>query len=302
MHDFLFFKTEMRTPISKTPLSVGLAVATFFAATNPAMAAGKEGVSLKPYVLFEIGGFPITNSMAMSWVISLLIVLLVRSLVGKASLVPSKGQALVEGFVGGIRDLLAPIVGAPAMKYAFPILLSYFTFIVFHNWSGLLPGVGAFGFYDEAGHLTYWMRPGNADLNTVLALSLIHFLAWLFICLKVAGPGMLFHELFGNKADKKETPTVIYWGLVPVFLAVGVIEVISIAFRNVSLSFRLFGNIFGGENLLVSMSNIFSILLPVPFYFYEVLVGMVQALIFTLLVAIYIGLVCNHEGEGAHGH
>jgi F-type H+-transporting ATPase subunit a len=85
--------------------------------------------------------------------------------------------------------------------------------------------------------------------------------------------------------------------LTPIFLLVGVIEVVSIAFRPVSLSFRLYGNVFGGENLLASMTGLVPYLLPVPFYFYEILVGVVQALIFTLLVAIYIGLITNHGEE-----
>ena len=83
------------------------------------------------------------------------------------------------------------------------------------------------------------------------------------------------------------------------FLMVGLIEVVSIAFRPISLSFRLFGNVFGGENLLTSMTGMapYGILVPIPFYLYEVLVGVVQALIFTLLVAIYIGLMTNHDEE-----
>ena len=86
------------------------------------------------------------------------------------------------------------------------------------------------------------------------------------------------------------------------FLAVGFIEILSILFRPVSLSFRLFGNVFGGESLLHSMFYLvpqINWILPVPFYFMEVLIGLVQALVFTLLVAVYIGLICNHE-EGDH--
>ena len=85
--------------------------------------------------------------------------------------------------------------------------------------------------------------------------------------------------------------------LAPIFMMVGVIEIISICFRPVSLSFRLFGNVFGGENLLTSMTGMVPYLVPIPFYFYEVLVGVIQALIFTLLVAIYIGLMTNHDEE-----
>ena len=103
-----------------------------------------------------------------------------------------------------------------------------------------------------------------------------------------------------NKADKKDTPKFIYIMLIPIFIGVGFIEMISIAFRPVSLSFRLYGNVFGGENLLDSMTGLAPFIVPVPFYLYEVLVGVVQALIFTLLVAIYIGLMTNHDEDHAH--
>jgi F-type H+-transporting ATPase subunit a len=144
------------------------------------------------------------------------------------------------------------------------------------------------------------MRPANSDLNATLGMALVAMFAWLLISLRVAGARFFVWELFGNKADKKETPKLIYTLLIPIFLMVGLIEVVSIAFRPVSLSFRLYGNVFGGENLLTSMTGMVPYLIPIPFYFYEVLVGVVQALIFTLLVAIYIGLMTNHDEEHAH--
>ncbi|MCB1123168.1 MAG: F0F1 ATP synthase subunit A, partial [Verrucomicrobiae bacterium] len=116
-----------------------------------------------------------------------------------------------------------------------------------------------------------------------------------------AGPKVLIFDLFGNKADKKETPTILFYFLTIVFLVVGVIEVVSIIFRNVSLPFRLFGNVFGGENLLHSMTGLVGWIVPVPFYFLELLIGFVQALVFTLLVSVYIGLICNHDSE-EHAH
>ncbi|MGK0464444.1 MAG: F-type H+-transporting ATPase subunit a [Lentimonas sp.] len=131
-------------------------------------------------------------------------------------------------------------------------------------------------------------------------MALVAMIAWLFISLKISGPKFFIWELFGNKADKKETPKLIYIFLIPIFLMVGVIEVISIVFRPVSLSFRLYGNVFGGENLITSMTGMAPYIVPIPFYLYEVLVGVVQALIFTLLVAIYIGLMTNHDEEHAH--
>lgn len=267
--------------------------------SSASLLSAADGVSPSPYKLTEIFGLPVTNSILTTWAISILLILVIRLSVGTPKLIPGKGQAVIENLVGGLRDLLLPIVGKRAFSMAFPLLLGLFLFIVIHNWSGLVPGVGVFGhiYEGEPDKLIYWMRPASADLNATFGMALVAMIAWLFISLKVAGPKFFIWELFGNKADKKETPKVIYMLLAPIFLMVGVIEIVSIAFRPVSLSFRLFGNVFGGENLLTSMTGMKPYLVPIPFYLYEVLVGVVQALIFTLLVAIYIGLMTNHDEE-----
>jgi F-type H+-transporting ATPase subunit a len=270
------------------------------ATTTTALQAGEGGVSPSPYQLTEVLGLPLTNSIVTTWAISLLLIVAIRLLVGSPKLIPGKWQAVLESIIDGLKGLLEPIVGKKAFPLTFPLLMGLFLFILIHNWSGLIPGVGAFGFYDAQGHLKYWMRPANADLNATLGMALVAMGAWLFISLRVAGAKFFVWELFGNKADKKETPAPIYLMLAPIFLMVGVIEIVSICFRPVSLSFRLFGNVFGGENLLTSMTGMAPYLVPVPFYFYEVLVGVVQALIFTLLVAIYIGLITNHDEDHAH--
>lgn len=279
-----------------------ITVTAFFAlGTNASLhAAGDGGVSPSPYKLTELLGLPVTNTILTTWVISLLLILGIRLFVGTPKLIPGKWQAVLESIIDGLKGLLEPIVGKKAFPVTFPLLMGLFVFILVHNWSGLIPGVGVFGFYDDYGHLKYWMRPANSDLNATFGMALVAMAAWLFISLKIAGPKFFIWELFGNKADKKETPAAIYFMLMPIFLLVGVIEMVSIAFRPVSLSFRLYGNVFGGENLLASMTGLAPYIVPIPFYFYEVLVGVVQALIFTLLVAIYIGLMTNHDEDHAH--
>ena len=262
-------------------------------------AAGDGGVSPSPYELTELLGLPGDEYDPDHLGHILLLILGVRCLVGTPKLVPGKWQAVFESIIDGLKGLLEPIVGKKAFPMTFPLLMGLFVFILIHNWSGLIPGVGVF-FYDDHGHLKYWMRPANSDLNATFGMALVAMLAWLFISIKVAGVKFFAWELFGNKADKKETPTAIYLMLMPIFWLVGLIEIVSIAFRPVSLSFRLFGNVFGGENLLTSMTGLAPYIIPIPFYFYEVLVGVVQALIFTLLVAIYIGLMTNHDEDHAH--
>ncbi|MFW6354577.1 MAG: F0F1 ATP synthase subunit A, partial [Verrucomicrobiota bacterium] len=125
---------------------------------------------------------------------------------------------------------------------------------------------------------------------------------WGYFVLRYAGFKTLIFDLFGNKADKEDVGVGMYVLLFPIFIGVGFIEVVSILFRPVSLSFRLYGNVFGGENLLANMTGLAPYVVPVPFYFLETLIGLVQALVFTLLTAVYIGLICNHgdEHEAVH--
>ena len=238
--------------------------------------------------------------MITSWVISLFIILIVRLLAGKTSLIPNKGQLFVESIVGGIRNVVEPIVGRKLFFPSFWLLSGLFIFILIQNWSGLLPGVGSIGYYDANGNYSSLIRPGYADLNMTLALAAVANLAWLYFIFKYEGLRSIIVHIFGNKADKNEVGIYTFLGLIPIFFAVGIIEVISILFRPISLSFRLFGNVYGGENLLHKMFTIapgFEWLVPVPFYFMEILIGLVQALVFMLLIAVFIGLMCNHGDE-----
>lgn len=290
MKNFLHLYTTRLLPI-------GAILGTFLLATTNAHAA----LSPKATELTSLFGLPITNAMITSWILSALIIVVIRLMVKKPKLIPTKGQYVIETLVEGIQGLIEPIVGKHLVKPTFPLLVGFFTFILIHNWSGLLPGVGTVGYVGDDGYFNYFIRPANADLNMTLALALVHFGAWIYFVMKYAGPKVLIYDLFGNKADRKETPTVLFYFLTLIFLVVGVIEVISIVFRNVSLPFRLFGNVFGGENLLHSMTGLVSYIVPVPFYFLELLIGFVQALVFTLLVSVYIGLICNHDSE-EHAH
>jgi len=266
--------------------------------------AAEGGVSQKAQPLFNLGHLSVTNSMATSWFVTLVLIFLIRWLVGRPKLIPTRGQAVVEALIDGLREIFAPIVGPKAMPVAFPLLICFFVFILVHNWSGLFPFVGTVGWFEvdpaTGEHVGFipWIRPQTSDLNGTIALALTSFTAWFIIVMKFAGPRHFLFELFGNKADKKELPAVMYWGLSVVFLLVGVIEVVSILIRPITLSVRLFGNVFGGESLLHNTSYI-----PV-FYFLEILVGAVQAFVFTLLTSVYIGLVCNsgdEHGEAGHG-
>ena len=279
--------------------------AVFIATALTAFAAESHGVAPAAEALFQVGPLPVTNSMVTSWIVAAVRIIVIRLAIKKPQLVPSRGQAMVVNLVEGILDLTSPIVGKKVAKHTFPLLVALFTFILIQNWSGLFPGVGTIFMVDHAsGEWMEFIRPGNADMNGTIALAVVSFIGWLYFILRYAGPKLVLKDIFGNKADKREVPAIIYYPLFGLFFAVGLIEIVSILFRPISLSFRLFGNVFGGENLLHSMSAITPWVLPVPFYFLELLIGFVQALVFTLLVSVYIGLICNHgdDHEAGHGH
>ena len=271
-------------------------------ATSLAHASG--GVEPAATKLFEIPvlGLPVTNSIVTGWVVSLLILLGLRLLVKKPQLIPSRGQAVVESALGALRGLYEPIIGKKAFGASFPILVCLFLYILLQNWSGLIPGVGSIGLgkINEHGKFEVteaFIRPANADWNGTIALAAVAMFAWFAISLRYAGPKHMLYDWFGNKADRSEVAAYIYYPLSVIFFLVGFIEIVSICIRPFTLSVRLFGNVFGGENLLHSTGFIF------PFYFLEILVGFVQALVFTLLLSVYIGLLCNHgddEHEAAH--
>ncbi len=291
--------------------------------------------SVKPAILFEIAGLPITNTMLTAWIFAILLIIFLRFILlrGGAKIIPSKGQMFIEDILSMLKSMLEPVMGKAAFKGAFPILLGIFFFVLAMNWTGLLPGVGSIGqdehasisaeqvqAYKDAGFhvssgvsangktifeaskFTPFIRPATSDYNTALALALISFVAWFYFVMRYAGPTALAKDWFANKADKSDTPKLIYFALFPIFFAVGLIEVISALIRPISLSCRLFGNVFGGEVLLESMYGIAPYLLPVPFCLLELLVGLVQALIFTLLTAVYIGLITNHEDSQHSEH
>jgi len=290
------------------PSRVEMRPLSFISLLAPALVFAKatgehEGVPQAATDLFTLFGFPISNSILTTWIIAILIIVGVRLAVGTPKLIPGKGQSVVEGLAQGLRDALEPIVGKQMIGKTFPLLCGFFVFILLMNWSGLLPGVGTVK-YQHGGHWLDAIRPANSDLNTTLALSVVSFLAWTYFVLRYAGVKVLAYDLFGNKSDRKEIGWPMWILLSFIFLGVGGIEVVSIAFRLISLSFRLFGNVFGGENLIHSLGGIAPYVIPAVAGLLEVLVGLIQAFVFTLLSAVYIGLICNHEGghDEEHAH
>jgi F-type H+-transporting ATPase subunit a len=261
----------------------------------------EHGLSQQPIDIARPFGLPITNSMVVTWIVAVGLIIFARIATRNMKAVPDGAQNFLEWLVGGLYSFLEGIIGSHLVKRTFWFFATIFIFILAANWFGLIPGAGTIGW----GHQTAngfvvdhpLFRSANADLNLTLAMALTFFGCWIVWALQENGPFGFFKELF---APKGETSGLLKVLMVVVFFAVGCLEVVSILFRPVSLSFRLYGNIFAGENMLDTMSRMvpgLGWLLPVPFYFMELLVGLVQALVFMLLTAVFTLLICQHEEE-----
>lgn len=256
-------------------------------------------------VRFNLGPVLFTNSMVVTWIVALGLIVLAQLATRNIEMVPHGMQNFFEWLTEGLYDFLGGILGADLVKKSFWFFGTLFIFILFTNWFGLIPGVGTIGYghADAHGHFHVsepFLRGGNADLNMTLAMSLIFFTLWVIWSLQSLGVGGFLKHIFVGEGAGKGAAAI---PMMAIFFFVGVIEVISIAFRPVSLSFRLFGNIFAGENILESMMTLvpwLGWLLPLPFYFLELLVGLVQALVFTLLTSVFTALMCAHHDD--HGN
>ncbi len=249
-------------------------------------------------------GFPVTNSMVVTWIVAVALIVFARVATRRMTEVPGGAQNLLEWLVEAVYKLLETILGRHLVARTFWFFATIFLFILACNWFGLIPGVGTIGWGHRTGHEFVIEQPlfraANADLNMTLAMALVFFALWLVWAFQEVGAGGIVKELF---APKGETAGALKVLMIIVFFAAGLLEIISILFRPVSLSFRLYGNIFAGENMLEAMATLvpgLGWLLPVPFYFMELLVGLVQAMVFMLLTAVFTFLICHHEESAPH--
>ena len=305
---------------------------------SPVLASG-----LAPGELPGLAWF--TNSLLFAVLVTLGILLFTRMATKKMAMVPDKKQNFVEYVVEFLYNQTEAIVGSHVAPKVFPLLATIFIFVLASNWAGLIPGVGTMGIaggeeymggpltikpdaghheaHDDHGHaedshaedhpapFTPLLRPPTADLNFTLALAALFMIVWAWITWREIGIKGFLDHTFGPKGGLQGA---IKYCLIPIFLFVGVIEIISIAARPISLSLRLFGNVYAGETLLHEMMMlgkslglggipmfIASVLLPLPFYFMEILVGVLQATVFALLCAVF-GETVNHPRRRTLGH
>ncbi len=238
-----------------------------------------------PEVIIQLGRFPITNTVLNTLLVDAVLIGTALYTHKHLRLIPKTFQNIMEMIIETFWTFIEQIAGKNTPKI-FPYVVSFFLFIVIANWTGLIPGFSSFGFFTyENGHrqLIPILRSATSDLNVTLALTFISVLATHMLSLQRLG----FREYISR-----------YLSLNPVNLYVGLLEFIGELTKIVSLSFRLFGNIFAGEVVLMTVSSIFSFLFPIPFMMLEVIVGFVQALVFSLLTMVFMSILMTpHHAE-----
>ncbi|MBI2028565.1 MAG: F0F1 ATP synthase subunit A [Candidatus Levybacteria bacterium] len=239
-------------------------------------------VSFAPELIFKIGQFPITNTLLNTLFVDATLIGGAFYISRNLQLVPKgKLQNITESVIETFYTLLVSVAENRAIKI-FPYFMSFFLFILFANWSGLIPGIGTIGFW-EHDKLIPFFRGTTSDLNTTLGLSLVSVVAT--------------HIMSINTIGIKDYLSR-YFSLNPINLFVGILEIISEITKIISLSFRLFGNIFAGEVVLITVSSIFAFLVPLPFLLLEIIVGLVQALVFSMLTMVFMAiLTIPHHAE-----
>lgn len=244
-----------------------------------ATAHAAEGISVKlsPYVVGEFFGIPITATMITTWLTMVVLIALAFLATRKLKAVPGKLQSVFELIVGGVYNYMAEVLESHSLaKKHFPVVMTIFIFVLGLNWVGLLPGVTAFGYYDESNYLVPYLYPAATDLNITLAFALVAFFT-----IEIAGVAALGFFKYAGKFINFHSPLAF---------VIGIIELVSEVARLISFSFRLFGNIFAGKTLLVVIMFFVPYVVPVPLLGFEVFVGFIQAFIFAVLTLFFIKL------------
>lgn len=275
-------------------------------------AAPAEGLSPAPVKLFSVGEFAFTNSMIAEAIAVIILITVVQIAMRAPKLVPTGLQNFVEWIVELLSDFIESLAGRETMQRGFWFFGSLFIFIFVENILALVPGVGTIGYGHVApdGHFEVtqpFLRGANANVDLTAAYAAIFFFMFFYWCIRQSGLwGSLVH-IFGSKVKFPNVAANI--AFIVIFFLVGWIEVLSILFiRPIAFTFRLFGNIFGGEYLLDTMYKMapnLGFLILVPFYFYELLVAFVQAFVFLALTAAFTGIITNsgdHSAEAKDAH
>jgi F-type H+-transporting ATPase subunit a len=268
-------------------------------------------VTLFAEPIYHFKNFSVTNALFTSWIVVIIIAIIAFALRSKLREIPGKMQNIFEIITDGALGLCDQVTNDRALSLKiFPIAISVFFFILINNWLGITP-LGGFGLIETGEHgkaFIPFLRGGTADINMTLALAVMAVIGanvfgilsigiWKtlnkYVNLKVLG--QIFTKI-------RKNPMIIV--IAPITFFVGLIEIIGEVAKVASLSFRLFGNVLAGEVLLASISALAPYAAPIPFLFLEILVGVIQALIFSILLVVYftIGASDHDEHEESHEH
>ncbi|MBI3305603.1 F0F1 ATP synthase subunit A [Candidatus Nomurabacteria bacterium] len=261
--------------------------------------------------IFHLGNFTITNALLTSWVAVAVIIILSIILRTKLRVIPGKLQNIFEIVTEGALSLCDQVTGSRILSMKiFPLAICVFFFILLNNWLGLLPigGLGLLERSEKGLAFVPFLRGGTADINTTIALAVMAVIGANIFGIFSIGIWKIFNKYVNLKAlggtftKIRKEPAVII--VAPITFFVGIIEIISEFAKVASLSFRLFGNVFAGEVLLASMAALVAYVVPIPFLFLEIMVGIIQALIFSILLVVYFTIAStdHEEHEEKHEH
>lgn len=257
--------------------------------------------TMAPETLFHIGKLPITNTVINTWLAIVVFFALGLFLRKRIHLKPSKMQNFMEFFLEKLMAYFDQVTGDRKKTLRFlPIVGSVFFFILLSNWLGLMPGTGSIKMGE-----TMLFRPANTDLNLTLAMAAVAVVSSHVFGLITVGVFTHLNKFIQIGTFIKSLnkgPVAIFTAVIE--LAVGLIEIVSEFAKVLSLSLRLFGNIFAGEVLISVISSLVAIAVPAPFMMLELLVGLIQAAVFTMLTLVYLTVATaqphGHEEARAH--
>lgn len=254
----------------------------------------------------HLGAFPITNAMVNAWIVTMFFILVAAVLSRRRSIVPTGIHNAVEGLFDLMSNEIENMTGSrERARQFFPLIATIFFVVLANNWLGLAPGTGTIGIYGIMHgevELIPLLRPAGSDLNFTLALAVTTIVFSHFAGVRAVGAIEYLSKFVNIKGiwkSFKHGPIAVATAVIE--FCVGLIEIVGEFAKTVSLSLRLFGNIFAGEILLTVMLGLVSYVVPIPFMFLELLVGAVQATVFAMLTLVYLIIATTpHGGHEEH--
>jgi len=256
----------------------------------------------------HIGGLTITNALFTGWVAVFVLIIIAIAIRTKIKQIPKGFQNLFEIVIEGAESIIDQVTNDKKITAkVFPIAFSIFLFVLINNWLGIVP-LGGFGIIENTEHGKAFIpliRSGTADINMTLAMGVLSVIGANVFGIMSIGVWKMFNKYVNINAfvdmirKVRKEPTLLISA--PIMFFVGVLELIGEFAKVASLSFRLFGNVFAGEVLLLSMSTILAYVLPLPFIGLEILVGVIQAFIFSILTVVYYTIAAqDHDHDEKH--